>query len=69
MWRAVDQNGMMLAILLQSWRDTRAAKRPLCTLMKRQCRTTRIMITDKLASYGAAKREVLAAVEHRKHKG
>ena len=27
------------------------------------------MVTDKLASYGAAKREVMPAVEHRKHKG
>ena len=27
------------------------------------------MITDKLASYGAAKREVMPSVEHRKHKG
>ena len=69
LWRAVDQNGMVLDILVQSRRDTRAAKRLLCRLMKRQCRTPRVMITDKLASYGAAKREVMASVEHRKHKG
>ena len=29
----------------------------------------RVLITDKLASYGAAKREVLPSVEHRQHKG
>ncbi len=69
LWRAVDQNGMVLDILVQSRRDTRAAKRLLCKLMKRQCRTPRVMITDKLASYGAAKRDVMPAVEHRKHKG
>jgi len=69
LWRAVDQNGIVLDILVQSRRDTRAAKRLLCKLMKRQCRTPRVMITDKLASYGAAKREVMPAVEHRKHKG
>ena len=69
LWRAVDQNGMVSDILVQSRRDTRAAKRLLCKLMKRQCRTPRVMITDKLASYGAAKREVMPAVEHRKHKG
>jgi putative transposase len=45
------------------------AKRLLCKLMKRHCRAPRVMITDKLASYGAAKREVMPAVEHRKHKG
>ena len=29
----------------------------------------RVLITDKLASYGAAKREELPSVEHRQHKG
>jgi len=69
LWRAVDQNGMVLDILVQSQRDTRAAKRLLRKLLKRQCRPPRVMITDKLASYGAAKREVMPSVEHRKHKG
>ena len=69
LWRAVDQNGIVLDILVQSRRDTRAAKRLLRKLMKRQCRTPRVMITDKLASYSAAKREVMPSVEHRKHKG
>ena len=69
LWRAVDQNGMMLDILMQSRRDTRAAKRLLCKLLKRQCRVPRVMITDKLANYGAAKRQVMPSVEHRKHKG
>ncbi len=69
LWRAVDQNGMVLDILVQSRRDTQAAKRLLNKLLKRQCRAPRVMITDKLASYGAAKREVMPSVEHRKHKG
>ena len=69
LWRAVDQDGMVLDILVQSRRDTRAAKRLLCKLLKRQCRAPRVLITDKLASYGAAKRAVMPAVEHRKHKG
>ncbi len=59
----------MLDILVQSRHDTQAAKRPLCKLLKRQCRAPRIMATDKLASYGAAKRAVMPSVEHRKHKG
>jgi len=69
LWRAVDQNGMVLDILVQSRRDTQAAKRLLRKLLKRQCRPPRVMITDKLASYGAAKRQVMPSVEHRKHKG
>ena len=58
----------MLDILVQSRRNKAAAKRLLRKLMKRQCRTPRVMITDKLASYGAAKRQVMPSVEHRKHK-
>ena len=69
LWHAVDQNGMVLDTLVQSRRDTQAAKRLLRRLLHRQCRAPRVMVTDKLASYGAAKREVMLSVEHRKHKG
>ncbi len=69
LWRAVDQTGIVLDILVQSRRDTQAAKRLLCKLLKRQCRPPRVMITDKLASYGAARRQMMPSVEHRKHKG
>ena len=69
LWHAVGQTGTVLDILVQSRRDTRAAKSLLCKLMKLQGRSPRIMITDKLASYAAAKREVMSSVEHRKHKG
>ncbi|WP_043342332.1 IS6 family transposase [Belnapia moabensis] len=69
LWRAVDQAGMVLDVLVQSRRDKRAAKRLLRKLLKQQCRAPRIMITDKLPSYGAAKREVMPGVEHRQHKG
>ena len=69
LWRAVDQAGMVLDVLVQSRRDKRAAKRLLRKLLKRQCRAPRVMITDKLPSYGAAKQEVLPGVEHRQHKG
>ncbi len=68
-WRAVDQSGMVLDVLVQSRRDKRAAKRLLRKLLKRQARVPRVMITDKLASYGAAKGEVMPSVEHRRHKG
>ena len=59
----------MLDVLVQSRRDKRAAKRLLRKLLKRQTRVPRVMITDKLASYRAAKGEVMASVEHRRHKG
>jgi putative transposase len=69
LWRAVDQDGLVLDVLVQSRRDKRAAKRLLRKLLKRQCRAPRVLITDKLPSYGAAKREVMPGVEHRQHKG
>ena len=50
LWRAVDQTGMVLDILVQSRRDAQAAKRLLRKLLKRQCRAPRVMITDKLRS-------------------
>src|SRR3954470_4535247 len=55
LWRAVDQSGMVLDVLVQRWRDKRAAKRLLRKLLKRQCRAPRVMITDQLGSYSAAK--------------
>ena len=69
LWRAVDQDGIVLDVLVQSRRDKQAAKRLLRKLLKRQCRPPRVMITDKLASYGAAKKEIMPGVEHRQHKG
>ena len=65
----MDQNGIVLGILVQSRRDKRAAKRLFRKLLKRQCRAPRVLITDKLASYGAAKKEITLGVEHRQHKG
>ena len=65
LWRAVDQSGVVLDILGQSRRDTQAAKRLLRKLLKKQMRSPRRLITDKLRSYGAAKREIMPGVEHR----
>src|ERR671917_1122450 len=69
LWRAVDQDGIVLNVLVQSRRDKGAAKRLPRKLLKRQCRVPRVMITDKLASYGAAKRQLVPGVEHRRHEG
>lgn len=51
LWRAVDQNGVVLDEILQSRRNTKAAKRLLARLMKRHCCTPKRFITDKLRSY------------------
>src|ERR671933_69075 len=69
LWRAVDQDGVVLDVLVQRRRDKRAAKRLLRKLLKKQGRAPRVMVTDKLASYSAAKAEVMPSVEHRRHKG
>src|ERR671927_2022568 len=69
LWRAVDQHGLVLDILVQSRRNAKAAKRLLRKLLKKQGIAPRVMITDKLASYGAAKREIMPGVEHRQHRG
>ena len=58
----------MLDILVQSRRDKQAATRFFRKLLKGLAYVPRVVITDKLASYGAAKREVLPSVEHRRHK-
>jgi putative transposase len=69
LWRAVDQDGIVLDVLVQSRRDQQAAKRLLRKLLKKQMRPPRVLITDKLASYPAAKQELMPGVEHRRHKG
>jgi putative transposase len=69
LWRAVDQHGVVLDILIQGRRNAKAAKRLLRKLLKKQGMAPRVMITDKLASYAAAKRTVMPSVEHRQHKG
>jgi putative transposase len=68
LWRAVDQDGIVLDILVQSRRDTVAAKRFFRKLLKGLQYAPRVLITDKLQSYGAAKRELLPEVEHRQHR-
>ncbi len=64
MWRAVDQDGDELDILVQKRRDKRAAKRFFKKLLKGQQAKPWKIVTDKLKSYSAAKREVMPSVEH-----
>jgi putative transposase len=69
LWRAGDQDGFVLDVLVQSRRDKTAAKRLFRKLLKKQGRAPRVFITDKLKSYGAAKREIMPGGEPRQHKG
>ena len=69
LWRAVDQNGFVLDVLVQRRRDKRAAQRLMRKLLKSAVTPPRVMITDKLRSYGAARAKMGLRVEHRQHKG
>jgi putative transposase len=59
LWRAVDQDGDVFDILVQSQRDKGAAKKFFRKLVKGLRYVPRVIITDKLRSYGAAKAETL----------
>ena len=65
LWRAVDQDGVVLDILVQSRRNAKAAKRFFKKLLRGLQYAPWVIVTDKLKSYGVAKREVLPHVEHR----
>jgi len=70
LWRTVDQDGFVLEALLQRRRNTKATKRFMRKLLSAQGCALRVMITDKLFSYGAAKREIgFTLYDHRQHKG
>ena len=64
LWRAVDQDGEVLDILVQPRRDRQAAKKFFRKLLQRLQYVPRAIITDKLGSCAAAKAEVLPAVRH-----
>jgi putative transposase len=65
LWRAVDQEGTVLDVLVQSRRNAAAAKRLMRKLMKKIHCIPRVLITDRLKSYGVAHRERMPSVEHR----
>ena len=55
LWRAVDQDGDVLEILVQSHRDKKAAKNFFRKLLKALRYVPRVIITDKLRIYSAAR--------------
>jgi putative transposase len=68
-WRAVDQEGVVLDILVQARRNQEAAEAFLRRVVDGNGDQPRVVITDTLASYPPALRRVLPGVEHRRHKG
>ena len=65
LWRAVDDEGEVLDMLVQKRRNTAAALRLLRKLLKNQAVRPQKITTDKLASYGAATRELGCRDRHR----
>src|SRR6476620_7726776 len=65
LWRAVDQNGVVLDILVQARRDANAARRFFRQLRKALQYIPRVIVTDKLRSYGVSRRQLLPGVAHR----
>ncbi len=64
----ITQESNVLDIMVQRRRDKRAAKKFFRKLLKGLTYAPRVIVTDKLKSYGAAKREILPSVEHRQHR-
>jgi putative transposase len=64
LWRAVDEEGEVLDILVQSKRDRKAALKLLRKLLKRQGYVPDAIVTDRLRSYGAALRDLGMSDRH-----
>jgi putative transposase len=66
LWRAVDQHGNVLDVLVQSRRNAVAAKRFFRKLLKGLRYVPGVLVTDKLGSYQVAHRELMSSVQHRR---
>jgi putative transposase len=64
LWRAVDQDGDVLEILVQKRRDAEAAERFFCKILRGQGKEPRRLMTDRLRSYGPAARSALPTAIH-----
>ena len=64
LWRAVDHEGEVLGMLVQSRRDSRAALRLMRKLLRKQGFVPKLLVTDKLRSYGAAFRHLGLSCHH-----
>jgi transposase-like protein len=63
LWRAVDRKGEIQDVLVQPRRD-RAALKLMRKLLKRQGYAPSVLVTEKLPSYGAARRELGPSARH-----
>jgi putative transposase len=64
LWRAVDQDGEVVDVYLQTKRDGVAAKRFFKRLLRSRGEEPRKIVTDKLRSYGVARRELMPETIH-----
>jgi transposase-like protein len=64
LWRAVDSEGEILDLLVQPRRDKAAALRLMRKLVRKQGYAPRVLVTDKLQSYGAARRQLGLSARH-----
>jgi len=65
LWRAVDQDGDVLDILVQGHRNKRAARLVFPKLLKGMSYSPRVIVSDKQRSYGVAKKEIMPDAVHR----
>jgi putative transposase len=68
LWRAGVKDGHVRDDIVQTRRNTKAPKRLLTRLLRKQGMTPQRLVTDTLGSYGVAKKQVLPKVEHRSHR-
>ena len=64
LWRAVDHEGEVLDMLVQRRRDSRAALRLMRNLLRKQGFVPKLLVTDKLRSYGSAFRQLQLTCPH-----
>ncbi len=64
MWRAVDSEGEVLDLLVQPRRDAAAALKLMRKLLKKQGYAPDVLVTDRLGSYGCARRQLGLSARH-----
>jgi putative transposase len=63
------RNGIVLDVLVQGQRNRAAARWLMRKLLRKSTKAPRVLITDKLGSYGVARKDIGLRIEHRQHKG
>ncbi len=64
LWRAVDDEGEVLDVLVQRRRDKAAARKLMRKLLKKQGFAPTVVVTDKLGSYSSAFRDIGLSARH-----